>query len=281
MVLFRGVGVEVVDFHCRAPLEAMGREEPNPTHSIVFVRRGLFALGGRGQALLADPTQILFFNRAQPYCYAHPVPGGDRCTILTLETGPALAAVARWEPRDADRPETPFRRGHALSTARSARLHAELLAALRSGSTPFFIEDTLAELVDESLRAAYRNTRRVESEGAGAGSRRRRDTVEAARLILNERYESPPRLGALASRLGCSPFHLSRIFRRLTGLSPRHYVNRLRTRLAADRLARGERDLAGLALDLGFFDQSHFTNTFRREYGVPPSRVRAAAAGGA
>jgi len=257
----------------------MGREEPNPTHSIVFVRRGLFARSLSGQAMLADPNQILFFNEAQPYCYAHPVPGGDRCTILTLEAVPALAAVARWEPRDADRPEAPFRRGHALGTARSARLHFELLAALRVASPALAVEDILAELIDESLRAAYRGARGVEVDTAGAGSCRRRDTVEAARLILNESYDSPPRLSALAARLGCSTFHLSRVFRRLTGLSLRQYVGRLRTRLAADRLTRGERDLTGLALDLGFFDHSHFTKAFRREYGVSPSSARAAAGG--
>jgi AraC-like DNA-binding protein len=74
--------------------------------------------------------------------------------------------------------------------------------------------------------------------------------------------------------LGCSPFHLSRIFRLTTGLPLRQYVRRLRIVLAADRLRRGDDDLTSLALDLGFYDHSHFTNTFRREWGVPPSRIR-------
>ena len=51
------------------------------------------------------------------------------------------------------------------------------------------------------------------------------------------------------------------------------YLRRLRTRLASDRLARGPVDLTDLALDLGFCDHSHFTNAFRRELGVPPSRI--------
>jgi AraC-like DNA-binding protein len=59
------------------------------------------------------------------------------------------------------------------------------------------------------------------------------------------------------------------------GLSLRRYAKRLRARIAADRLATGARDLTELALDLGYADHSHFTNAFRQEWGLPPSRFRA------
>lgn len=60
----------------------------------------------------------------------------------------------------------------------------------------------------------------------------------------------------------------------MVGVSLRRYVQLLRARVAADRLAQGARDLTGLALDLGFSDHSHFTNTFRGEWGTPPSSFR-------
>ena len=44
--------------------------------------------------------------------------------------------------------------------------------------------------------------------------------------------------------------------------------------MAAHRLAAGAPDLTSLALDLGYADHSHFTNAFRQEWGVPPSRFR-------
>jgi AraC-like DNA-binding protein len=46
--------------------------------------------------------------------------------------------------------------------------------------------------------------------------------------------------------------------------------------VALERLAAGERDLTALALDLGFADHAHLTNTVRRELGRPPSAFRAA-----
>ena len=138
------------------------------------------------------------------------------------------------------------------------------------------VEDAVAELADETIGAAYRlrGVRGPSEWPPTAAHRRRRDLVEAAKLAVNARLESPPSLVELARSLGCSPFHLSRTFHRTAGLSLRRYALRLRARLAADRLAADARDLTGLALDLGFADHSHFTNAFRQEWGLPPSRFR-------
>jgi AraC family transcriptional regulator len=277
-VLFESLGVSVVDFRCRAHVEPEGPEEPNPTHSIVLVRRGVFGRTRQRESLLADANHLLFFNAAEPYRYAHPLPGGDDCTILAVETHRALELVARYAPRDAQNPDAPFRVGHAISSLRVARLHYELLARLRQGDAALGREDVLAELADESVRAAYGadTAETSRSDSSTAAQRRRRALVEATKLAINERLESPPSLGALARVFDCSPFHLSRVFRQAAGMSLRRYVKRLRTRVAADRLARGPWDLTRLALDLGYSDHSHFTNTFRHEWGVPPSRFRGA-----
>ena len=274
-MLFESLGIAAIDFRCRAHVEPEGSEEPNPTHTIAFVRRGVFRRSHRHDGLVADPNFVLFFNRGEPYRYAHPVPGGDDCTILTLETPRALELVARHAPEDAERSEAPFRFGHGLCSPRAARLHYELLARVSRGPL-LAIEDVLAELTDEAVRAAYRiHEGRATAGPESAGTRRRhRELAEAAKLRLNERLPSPPSLGELARDLECSPFHLSRTFHRIVGLSLRRYIGRLRTGTAAHALARGARELTELALDLGYADHSHFTNAFRREWGVPPSRFR-------
>src|SRR5262249_11827244 len=60
--LFQGLGVRVDDFRCRAHARSRSAEEPNPTHSIVFVRRGLFTRTDRDGTIVGDANQILFFN---------------------------------------------------------------------------------------------------------------------------------------------------------------------------------------------------------------------------
>jgi AraC-like DNA-binding protein len=275
-LLFESLGISVVDFRCRTGVERLGTEEPNPTHSIVFVRRGVFGRSHEDGMLVADPNHVLFFNAAQPYRYSHPVAGGDDCTILAVETTRALELVARHAPRDPC-PERPFRRSCGLSSRRAAQLHWELLRLVDRPTLRLALEDVLAELADEAVGGAYRSPGepiRRRSLSAQAG-RRHRELAEAAKLVLNERMEAPPTLNDLAGTLGCSPFHLSRTFHGTVGLSLRQYVKRLRARLAAERLAAGARDLTSLALDFGYFDHSHFTKSFGDEWGIPPSRFRA------
>ena len=71
-------------------------------------------------------------------------------------------------------------------------------------------------------------------------------------------------------------FHLAHRFRARTGLSLHAYRTHLRLREALRRIAEPETSLTDLALDLGFASHSHFTDSFRRTFGRPPSAVRAA-----
>jgi AraC-like DNA-binding protein len=279
-LLHESMGISVIDFHCWAHVEPEGTEEPNATHSIVFVRRGLFQRRQHHELLIADPNHILFFNALHAYRYAHPLPGGDHCTILAVATDTALNLIARQSPWDAEEPEKPFRVPYAISSQRAVRTHYELLALLQRSSPRLVIEDAMVELAEEALRSAYDSYRKERKRAnyslTAAGSlRRHHDLTEATKLEINESLEDLPSLNELALDLGCSSFHLSRIFHQTAGMSLRRYVSRLRATVAADRLAANASDLTELALDLGFADHSHFTNTFRREWGVSPSRFRA------
>jgi AraC-like DNA-binding protein len=49
---------------------------------------------------------------------------------------------------------------------------------------------------------------------------------------------------------------------------------RLRVRQALERLAGGERELARLAHDVGFVDQSYMCRVLRRETGETPAALR-------
>jgi AraC-like DNA-binding protein len=76
---------------------------------------------------------------------------------------------------------------------------------------------------------------------------------------------------------GYSPYHLSRVFRRETGVSISAYRLRLRTRAAIDRIEQGEENLSRLARELGFSDHSHMTRMIVREAGWTPSAIRSLA----
>jgi AraC-like DNA-binding protein len=82
----------------------------------------------------------------------------------------------------------------------------------------------------------------------------------------------------LARDLAVSPHHLSRVFSAANGSTVSRHRMRLRARIAMERLAAGDHDLARLAADLGFADQSHLCRVVRAETGSTPAALRAALA---
>lgn len=91
--------------------------------------------------------------------------------------------------------------------------------------------------------------------------------------VVAEMLTCPPNatIGTLAAAHGVSTRSLQRAFRRLVGVGPKWVLQRYRLHEAAERIATGEaEDLTSLALDLGYFDVSHFTRRFTSAMGQPP-----------
>ncbi|WP_380871923.1 hypothetical protein ACFB49_28810 [Sphingomonas sp. DBB INV C78] len=82
---------------------------------------------------------------------------------------------------------------------------------------------------------------------------------------------------ARACRLSMSYF--VRAFTNTVGIAPYTWFIGQRIVLAKDLLAQSHYPLAEIALECGFVDQSHFTNTFVRRVGTTPLQWRRAAWG--
>jgi AraC-like DNA-binding protein len=89
--------------------------------------------------------------------------------------------------------------------------------------------------------------------------------------IALARQQQP--LAAIAQRIGRHPSHLAREFHRHEGVTIGEFARRCRLELAARALRGGKRSIGEVALEAGFCDQSHFTNAFRRVFGVTPGRI--------
>lgn len=76
----------------------------------------------------------------------------------------------------------------------------------------------------------------------------------------------------LAGAVGLSRRGLERLLRDYVGVSPKWVLQRHRVHLAAELLAtRPDRELATLAVELGYFDQAHFARDFAAALGAPPA----------
>jgi AraC-like DNA-binding protein len=79
------------------------------------------------------------------------------------------------------------------------------------------------------------------------------------------------RVEHLCRLAGYSKRTLQRLFREYVGVTPKWVLERIRLHEAAERMAEGEGDWAGMALDLGYFDQAHFIKAFKAVVGRSPA----------
>jgi AraC family transcriptional regulator len=98
--------------------------------------------------------------------------------------------------------------------------------------------------------------------------------IESTKELLRSRLSSPPDIFEAARVAGVHPAHLSRTFRRFTGMTMGTYLRRQRVEFACSRLRRSQNSLADIALEMGFYDQPHFCRVFRQQMGVSPREFR-------
>lgn len=99
--------------------------------------------------------------------------------------------------------------------------------------------------------------------------------MEMARMHAGE---AQLHLDDLARAAGLGRARFTERFRRVTGVSPMRYVERLRME-EARQLLEAQAPVAYTARRVGFEDPLHFSRRFRAIHGVPPSRFRAIARG--
>src|SRR5918999_4923820 len=257
--LARTRGVSIVDVHCRWHAGARYRERFQ-TFGLSLVRRGVFVRHTRSADQVGDPTAALFEQPGHERWVSHPlaVPGSTTVIVLSAE------AMARYTG-DVYMPDRPIPVSPAIHLH-----HADLLAGLRSGIDDGELDARLTWLIGCL----------VEADSPGRLTSHRAVTARSHQRIVNhvrEAIAADPAsldLRRLAAELGHSPFHVSRVFRRITGTTLTQHRNDVRVAVAVDRIAEGHERLAELAAELGFFDQSHLARVLRRSVQLSPGRLR-------
>jgi AraC family transcriptional regulator len=94
------------------------------------------------------------------------------------------------------------------------------------------------------------------------------------RKVISARFSEALNLSLIAAAVGCSPFHLHRMFKLATGTTIHQHLLRVRLRHALERVLETRQPLATVALEVGFASQSHLGDSFRSEFGMSPGALR-------
>ncbi|MGA2977231.1 MAG: helix-turn-helix domain-containing protein [Spirochaetia bacterium] len=94
------------------------------------------------------------------------------------------------------------------------------------------------------------------------------------RDFLSKSFASRVSAREVAAAAGLSVSRALHLFKKESGMSLSAYIARQRIDYALYLLKNTDRSMAEIASECGFFDQSHFTKTFRSLEGAPPLRYR-------
>jgi AraC-like DNA-binding protein len=96
------------------------------------------------------------------------------------------------------------------------------------------------------------------------------ERVQKVIAVLREELSETPTLETIGRRVGCSHFHLSRIFSQETGQPIFQYLRQLRMERAAELLRERRLNVTQVALEVGYASPSHFSMAFHETYGCCP-----------
>lgn len=264
--------VSIGVFRCPVDHPKFVDSGPIDTYCFVFPRTSLWIQHEGAAAFVADPTVVTMYNPEQRYRRQSLSAEGDRSDWFAVTPSLLREVLTAYDSRSADQAHRLFCFSHGPSDADSYRLQRTVLRYVRHADVKetLFIEEAVVTLLSRTLANAYA-LRGPTRRKTGA---RHTALVERARAFLNEHYTGTASLGEIARAVGCSEFHLCRVFRALTGMTLHGYRHQLRLRRSLEPVCESSRDLIDIAMALGYASHSHFTAAFRRTFGVTPSALR-------
>ena len=135
--------------------------------------------------------------------------------------------------------------------------------------------DLLNEALSETERSALieRIFEKCISEAVFEASRKE-SVVDRILHYIGEHYQEAIDLNRMSHLFFLSKNQIIRIVRTRTGYTPHEYLIRLRMTKACELLQSTERAIEEIGHSVGYRNNSHFSATFRRFYGISPTDYR-------
>jgi AraC family transcriptional regulator len=134
----------------------------------------------------------------------------------------------------------------------------------QSGDGTAMFSDCIALAFFAHIVRAYGGARTAERNARGGLAAWQ---LQRARDLINVNLAHDPSIAEIAEECGLSSGYFARAFKRSTGVSPHHWLTKMRVERAKELLKDPRCELADIALLCGFVDQSHFTRVFSRSEG--------------
>lgn len=235
----------------------------------VFPRNSIWIQYEYQEAFVSDTSLVNFYNAGQMYWRDLIHPKGDDCYWFAVSPEIISEIVGKSE-----HPETLFQFRNISCGRQTFVQHLRVLELLGDGVIDVQLQ--VEEQVLNLLKALIEPVTETQKHTVSAKAQHRR-LIGQVKQSLQSSLNMNLSLQQLAAQHHVSPFHLSRLFKKVCGYGISTYRNQQRMRAAAICISQGEDDLASLALNLGYSSHSHLTAAFKQYYGCPPRHFQQSA----
>jgi DNA-binding response OmpR family regulator len=141
---------------------------------------------------------------------------------------------------------------------------------------PFDAKELMARMknavdVRQKLRDRFRREVTLQPHDIPITSMEEQFLERAKRFVESRLADANLGVEALAEEMALSRSQLYRKLHALTGLSPGDFIRSMRLQRAAVLLRRHFGTVSQVAYEVGFSNPSHFTDSFRKQFGTTPS----------
>ena len=228
---------------------------------IGYVETGVQAYTYRGARHLTPAGQIFFVNPSEVHT-------GEAATTegyIYRTVYPRTELMEKVSADVAGRTATPF--------FKEAVIHDKLLSNLLVGFHRALAQNESQLKIESLLFAALARVviHHTDPQMPARVVGRERKAIAQGRDYIEAHCGRHISLSQLSGVVGLSPFHFARAFEKEVGLPPHAYLEAVRIRKARELLNGGD-SIIDVGLQLGYADQSHFTNRFKRAMGITPGQ---------
>ena len=244
--------------HCR-PGYRINRSD-FPFYSIEFVARG------KGAVTLRGSEHDLFTGRVFSY-------GPGISHVITTEADdPLVKYFVDFIGSDAPNMLQKFGPvpGHAAQVASPEEILRIFDDLIKNGQTGSLYTPLLCTAILQQLILKIAETSMVEHMHTTAAFY----TYQSSREIIRKNCLNLRSLDQIAEECHIDGAYLCRLFKRFDNQSPYQYLMRLKMNIAAQRLQSPNTSVKEVAFELGFGDPFHFSRSFKRIFGIPPSTFK-------
>ena len=247
------------------------QSEASPDYRVLFVLGGELSLSidndtphiKTGDAVLLEPSLTAVIS-------------GIRVETLTINLSSQMVIDCALRMRLVTSETTVIFPRRVLSNERTLSELARTLAsevASQDAGREIVIAALVEQLIVHLLRhySTMRRSSELELSRVGLIDRRIRRAAE----FMHARLDEDLTLKDIAAASYLSPFHFSRLFKKVTGATPLAYLNGQRVARARLLLAQTDLPISHIAAQVGYGTASHFTKAFRQATGLTPREFRA------